>query len=398
MGRRLHASLTSLWTAAALAAGLAPDHAQAAPTPVWTLEARDTAEAWRNLQGGLSVGDAALNKLQASLRFTGDGVGWRGFSAYAQVFATSSGSLSQTRTGDTQTASNIEAPHVERLFELWAAQDFGEQDKPGWVSLRAGLIDLNRTFDSVSPAGLFINSSHGIGPDLSHSGRVDPSIFPISGLAAQVDWRPSRRLTTHLGVFAEPDPARIHNFVDLRLSSRDGVIVIGQADYDLGHDAQASVGVWRETAAEPSLADPTRMLRPHPGAYAFVQAPTPLPGKPSGWLRAGFADGRLQDVDGYLGAGLAWKGLVPGRADDRFGLAVAHARISGAARAAGGLPSAETSYEASYSFKLGRFLHLQPDVQHIVHPATAPGLRNATVVGLRLVAFVRTPDPPGDED
>jgi len=380
-----------LLLAAAPARALAGD-----PTPAWTLEARDTAEAWRNLQGGLSVGNATLNKLQASLRFEGEAVGWRGFSAYAQVFKTNSETLSAARTGDTQTASNIEAPHVERLFELWAAQGFGAQDKPGWVLVRAGVIDLNRTFDSIGPADVLVNSSHGIGPDLSHSGfGGSPSIFPLTAPGAQVDWRPTAKLALHAGAFASPDPARGGDFVDLRLSSRTGAIVIGQADYALGKDAQASIAVWRYTADLPSFVDPDRRLTPRPGAYAFIDGPTPLPGRPSGWLRGGFADGRVQDVSGYLGAGLVWKGLVPGRESDRFGLAVAHARIGGAGRSTG-LPDAETTYEATYSLKAGRFLHLQPDVQHIVHPALAPGLRNATILGLRLVAFARAPDPMGD--
>lgn len=390
---------TSQWIAAALLAVAAPACARAAdaPPPAWTLEARDTVDFWRNLQGGISTGGTTLNKLQASLRFEGEAVGWRGLSAYAQVFKTNSESLSLARTGDTQTASNIEAAHVERLFELWAAQAFGEEDKPGWVQVRAGLIDLNRTFDSIGPAELFLNSSHGIGPDLSHSGLGSPSIFPITAPSAQVDWRPTAKLLLHVGAFAAPNPDRAHNFADLRLSGRAGGIVIGQADYELGQDdAQASVAVWRYTADLPSFVDPDRRLTPRPGAYAFVQGPTPLPGRPRGWLRAGFADGRVQDVSGYLGAGLVWKGLVPGRDADRFGLAVAHARIGGAGRSTG-LPDAETSFEASYSLKLGPYLHLQPDVQHIVHPAGAARLKDATAVALRLVAFARTPDPPGKD-
>jgi porin len=362
-----------------------------------TFEVRESIEFWRNLQGGLSVGDATLNKLQASLKFDGEAVGWRGFSAYAQVFKTNSESLSLARSGDTQTASNIEAPHVERLFELWAAQAFGAEDQPGWILVRAGVIDLNRTFDSIEPAGVMLNSSQGVAPDLSHSGLGAPSIFPLTAPGAQADWRPAAKLTLHFGAFANPDPSRGGAFVDLRISSRDGAIVIGQADYELGKDAQASIALWRCTSDLPSFADPDHRLTPKPGAYAFVYGPTPLPGRPIGWLRGGFADGRVQDVSGYLGAGLVWKGPLPGRDADRFGLAVAHARIGGAGRSTG-LPDAETSFEATYSLKLGRFLHLQPDVQHIVHPALASGLKNATIVGVRLVAFARAPDPPGDDD
>lgn len=392
-------STTSFWITALLLAATAPECAEAADAgpSAWTVEAHNTVEFWSNLRGGYSTGGATLDKLQASLRFEGEAVGWRGFSAYAQVFKTNSESLSSARTGDAQTVSNIEAVHVERLFELWAAQAFGQEDKPGWVSVRAGLIDLNRTFDSIGTAELFLNSSHGIGPDLSHSGLGNPSIFPITAPSAQVDWRASRTLMLHLGAFGAPDPERAHNFADLRLSNRTGAIVIGQADYRLGKSAQASVALWRYTADLPSFVDPARRLTPKPGAYAFIEGPTPLAGRPSGWLRAGFADGRVQDVSGYVGAGLVWKGVVPGRAADRFGVAAAHARIGGAGRASG-LPDAETSFEASYSVRVGRCCHLQPDVQHILHPALAPGLKNATIIGLRVAAFARAPDPPGEDD
>lgn len=384
--------------AALCAAAGAARAAEDPPSGPLTLEARDTVEGWRNLQGGVAVGNTTLNKLQASVRFTGEAVGWRGFAFYAQVFKTNAESLSLARTGDIQTASNIEAPDVQRLFEFWVSQDFGDDKTPGWVALRAGLIDLNRTFDSIEPAGLFLNSSHGIGPDLSRSGVTGPSIFPVTGLSAQADWRAGQKLVTHLGVFAEPDPQRQGQFADLRLSSRDGAIVIGQADYAFAKDAQASLGVWRYTARQASVADPARRLEPRAGVYGFADGPLPLPGRPSGWVRAGVADRRVQTVAGYLGAGLAWKGLLPGRTGDQFGVAVAHAIIGGPAQAAQGLPASETTFELTYSLRLNRYLHLQPDVQHIVHPAARPGLRDATAVGLRLVAFGRAPDPPGADD
>jgi porin len=358
--------------------------AEAARPAAVTLELHETVEGWRNRAGGVAVGDTTLNKLQVSAAFDGEAVGWHGFSAYGQLFKTNSESLSGGRTGDVQTVSNIEAPGVNRLMELWVAQGFGDEDAAGWVQVRGGVIDLNRTFDSIATAGLFINSSHGIGPDLSHSGVSGPSIFPVGGPAVQADWRPTSRLTLHAGVFATPDPNHLNQVADLRTSSRNGAIAITQADYTPGRGLQASLAVWRYTSRQAGVAEPDRRFEPRPGAYAFVQGPTQLPGAPKGWLRAGFADRRLQDVSGYLGGGLAWEGLLPGRSADAFGLAVGRAMIGAPARSVGGLPAAETTWEATYSFQLGPHLHVQPDLQHIVHPASAPGLKNATVVGLRL--------------
>ena len=184
------APLRSLIVLAALATALgAREPAHAAEAPAFSVELRDTADFWRNLQGGLRRGNTSLNKLSAAVTFDGEAAGIAGFRAYVQVFRTNAQSLSLARTGDIQTASNIEAPRVDRLFELWAEQSRGSDDAAGWLMVRGGVIDLNRTFDSISTAGLFLSSSHGIAPDLSKSGLSGPSIFPVAGPAIQAGWR-----------------------------------------------------------------------------------------------------------------------------------------------------------------------------------------------------------------
>jgi porin len=377
----------------ALGLAAAPGPARAADPPALTLEVRNTAEVWRNLRGGISVGNTTLDKLQASAAFDGAAAGLPGLRLYAQVFTTNAESLSLARTGDIQTVSNIEAPKTTRLFELWAQQSRGAEADAGWVIVRAGLIDLNRTFDSISTAGLFINSSHGIGPDLSRSGVSGPSIFPVAGAAIQFGWRPVKAVALNVGVFAEPDPERQDVVADLPI--RHGAVMIAQADWSLPHDAQVSAGVWRYSSAQTSVADPTRRIEPRVSAYGFVQGPVPLPGAPRGWVRAGFADGRVQAVAAYVGGGLVWNGPGGRRDRDQFGIALARAGIGAAARRTLGLPRAETTLEATYSFALGDYLHLQPDVQHIFDPAGGSGLRDATVIGLRFVLYAKWPKGGG---
>jgi porin len=58
--------------------------------------------------------------------------------------------------------------------------------------------------------------------------------------------------------------------------------------------------------------------------------------------------------------------------------------IGGPAQRAQGLPKAETSWEASYSYQLNGLVTLQPDVQYIVNPAGGPGRPDALAVGLRV--------------
>ncbi len=89
-------------------------------------------------------------------------------------------------------------------------------------------------------------------------------------------------------------------------------------------------------------------------------------------------------MSNFYGAGVVWNAPFPSRKSDQAGLAIARAGISDAARRVEGLPDAETSIEATYLFQANDQLSLQPDLQYIVHPASAPHLRNALVIGLRL--------------
>ena len=69
-----------------------------------------------------------------------------------------------------------------KLYEAWFEQTLFDDR----LSFKAGLYDLNTEFDVVETAGLFINSSHGIGPDFSQSGVNGPSIFPTTSLGIRV--------------------------------------------------------------------------------------------------------------------------------------------------------------------------------------------------------------------
>ncbi len=361
----------------------AQDGQDTQPKRALSLTLRDTVDVWRNLQGGVRVGYTTLNKGFLGATLNGDAVNLPGFKAHGSILRINGETFSISRTGDIQTASNIEALSAVRLFDLWVEQRLGSSG----VTARGGLMDLNETFDDIDPAGLFLNSSQGIGADIARSGRNGPSIYPVSALGAQVGWTPAKALSLHAAMFdgVPGDLAHPKRFVAVKLNRRNGALLIGQADYHFGRDGQASLGVWRYTAPFETVADPARRAHGRPGVYGFVEGSLPGPWSPSGWVRVGVADGRVQVVSGYFGAGVVW--TPPGRPDDRFGVAVARAAIGGPARRTMGLPKAETAWEASYSYRLNDVITLQPDVQYIVNPALGPGrVPNALAVGLRIQA------------
>jgi porin len=370
--------------------------AAAADAPPIAVGLRETLDAWDNASGGLRGGAVLLNKLQISATVRGDSVGLPGLSAHAQIFRTDGPSLS-ARVGDVQTVSNIEAPPVTRLFEAWVQQRIGGDDRA--AEIRAGLMDLNAQFDSNDSASLFVNSSHGIGPDISRSGRNGPSIFPVTGAGASLSLLLGKSWTLRVAAFdgAPGDPDRPKAFAAIRLGHGDGALLIAQADYHPSDEATIEGGVWRYTARLPAIGAPGMSARDQ-GGYASVAAPLPgLPGL-KGWIRVGLANQEAQPVRAYLGAGLVAQSPFRARADDRLGLAVAHAVSSAPMRAAYGVPRAETTVEATYQLSVRRKLALQPDVQYVRHPAARARTADALVVGTRLVLTFGYPGQPSAID
>ena len=372
------------------------DQARPLLPPGVTVALRETMDAYA-VPVGIAPGTALLNKLQLSATLRGERVGLPGWQFHAQIIRLDGQSLS-ARLGDVQTADNIEAPHALRLFEGYFAKTIGKHDRQ--IALRLGLMDLNSQFDSIDPAAVMINSSHGIGPDLSHSGLNGPSIFPVSAIGATGTWVRSKQLTLRLGIFdgVAGSPSRPGAFFAERLKPSDGLLAIGQFDWFPNKDSRVEAGLWGYTAAQPG---PDGRPAKDRGAYASFEAPIKFVTDTQFWVRIGLANTRAQDVAAYLGGGVVRSGLLKGRKDDRLGIAVAHAMLGGEAVRAIGLYRGETSIEATYQAKLSRRVLIQPDVEFIHHPAGIAHAPDSVGVGLRLVFAIAAPKrmeatDPGD--
>ena len=104
-------------------------------------------------------------------------------------------------------------------------------------------------------------------------------------------------------------------------------------------------------------------------------------------------------IDFYGHGGLTYKGLIPGRDDDRAGVALAYAHVSPRAQALDRAAQAldptvlvrdrEMLVEATYQAQIAPWWTVQPDLQFWFHPgghvANDNGSlrRNAVVTGLR---------------
>jgi porin len=120
----------------------------------------------------------------------------------------------------------------------------------------------------------------------------------------------------------------------------------------------------------------------------------------SAFVRAGGVPNDRNLINFYADGGLIYKGLIPGRPDDKIGVAVAYARVGDNARALDSdirsfgnffypVRSGETMVEVMYQAKWTPWWTVQPEMQYIIRPGggvlnSGDGLRpNAWVIALR---------------
>ena len=370
-----------------------PRSANEGATKAVSLSAVYTADVRSNVTGGIARGTRYLDNLDLQVAIDADKlVGWRGAHLFAYGIYNNGVEFSSSLVGDAQTVSNVETDvQAFRLFEAWVEQDIGRNG-----SIKAGLYNLNSEFDTTQSGGFFLLSSHGIGPDFSQSGRNGPSIFPVTSLAVRLERKLGKNWLARLAVLdgVPGDPARPATTA-IKLSARDGALVVGEVNYLKG-GTKAAIGTWAYTArfdTIPAPGDPPTG-RGNKGAYIFAEHR--LKGTRAddadglaGWVRFGIADTRYNPIASYLGGGFVYTGLFKDRKSDQIGLSVAIANFSDRYRRSQALLSAaieprEVIIEGGYLAELTPWLRIQPDVQYVINPGGGDGRGDALVVGLRI--------------
>jgi len=376
-------------------------------------------DAFANLAGGLRRGSTYLGNLHLQLTLDGQRLAdWPGATVYLDALSINGGRPSQL-AGDAQGVSNIKAPAALKLEEAWLQQNFFANQ----FSVLAGLYDLNSEFYRLQSAGLFLNSSFGVGPEFSQSGREGPSIFPFTSLGARFALKPERGIVLRAAVLDGVPLERPDGHAAFQ--SGDGLLFVSEAaflarpapeDRPLSHrfrlgrfamlppyDAKLAVGGWYYTATFDDLSEVDANGRPvqHRGSGGFYLLADGVlfqdldrPGRRlAAFTQLGFGDARVNRFGSYIGAGLVASGLVSSRQSDELGLAVAIARNGShfiALQEQQGAParSSEATIELTYSMQVAKWLAVQPDFQYVINPNTDPSLRNALAFQLRFeVAF-----------
>lgn len=138
------------------------------------------------MRGGARTGSTYGAVLLLKLTATDDAVGWPGTSAFVDVLTIHGGRPNQL-VGDAQGTSNLEGPSGTQIEEAWVQHNF----KGSGASILVGIYDLNSEFYRLAAAGLFLNSSLGVGPEFAQSGVEGPSIFPRTSAGLRLAVKPA---------------------------------------------------------------------------------------------------------------------------------------------------------------------------------------------------------------
>lgn len=391
---------------------------------------QEQSEVWADLTGGRKRGAVYDGLLTASVKLDLDRlVSWTGASFYASANQIHGRGPSANLVGNEQLVSGLEATRDTKLYDLWIEQGVFD----GRLSVRIGQEGINDEFMISQYATLFVNSSFGFPAltalDLPSGGANYPLATPF----ARVRYQASDPLTLLGGVYnGDPAPSgpgdpQLRDAGGTAFRLDDHTFWVGEAQYSTGQGKGDlpgiyKLGAWYSTSPFADrrfdtsgllLASPasTRVPRTHSpgyGVYGIVDQMIWRPGDVKGdddtrglaafgEVMAAPGSFNLSDLSFY--GGLNWKGMLPGRADDVAGLAVAYIGLSAAAHAHGtdliaftgrGQPFAdsETVIEATYSYKVNGWLTLQPDAQYVLHPnagmpVNGRVLKDAVVVAAR---------------
>ncbi len=379
-----------------------------------------TGELFSDISGGLRRASVYLDNFSLSLTLDlGKLARWKGAQLHFHGLSIQGRNPSDD-VGDFQTVSNIAAVPATRLYEAWFEQRlFG-----GRLSFLAGIYDLNSEFEVIESASVFVNSSQAIEPSFAKSGRNGPSIFPFTTLGFRVKYQPDSRLYVQSvvlnGVAGDPNNPRGTHIL---LREGNGVLSateVGHLYWATGHkvretpgasrtfrryaqpvyDGKMALGFWFYTAKFPSVlagppgSNPPPERRGDAGVY-FLLARTVyrVSGQTARHLsvfaRLGLANPKINRIGFSTIGGVAFTGIFRGRKDDVLGLGVSAAHngndyLKAEALAGRRAVRSEWSVELAYQAQITSWAAIHPDVQYIIHPGTAAGVRNALAVDLRL--------------
>ena len=331
-----------------------------------------------NLDGGIKTGFTYMGIIDLGVGFETQKAGlWQDGELFLHLENTHGGSGSGSFIGDMQIASNIDNGNYTYLYELWYKQGIGP------VTLQAGVMDMNAEYYGSENAGNFINSSFGIQPTASLNNPVP--IFPINALGLHVKYEINDKIGIQAGVW-DGDPGGFEDDLynlDYTISEEEGFQFVGEFLYsneDWG--GTYKLGGYYHSADFEDFSDTGNVVSGNYEVHIIADQLLISEGDDQGlgsFIQLGWTPSKQNMNTLFIGYGLVYTGLVPGRDADITGLAIGYAGIGkDYINANPGSKKHETIIELAYNATFNDNIFIQPDIQYIIHPGIGD-LNNAFV-------------------
>ena len=359
-----------------------------------------------------------------------------GFTAHASAMQIHGRGLSASNLNNNiATSTGIEAERATRLFELWAQKEFLDGD----VSVRAGEMAADQEFITSRYASLFMNSVYGWPSSMATNLISGGPGYPMAAPGVRLRIGQSAPWAFQVGVY-DGDPAggpgdgsvQHRNPDGARFALGHGALVMSEADYarngkDVDLPSTYKVGMWyhtenfadqREGTDGLSLADPSSngVAKTHHGNYGFYgvvdqtlwHAADNADKNIAGFMRFLWNPDDRNVVAYQLDAGVNFIGMVPGRENDIFGVAMTYLPITSSASGfdrdnnvlnGNNAPvrNFESQIELTYQAHMNNWLTIQPEFQYMFHPggnvanpndaSGTESVGDAVILGVRAIAY-----------
>ena len=365
------------------------------------LTASFTNDFLQNVSGGINESSSYVGLFQPALHIDlSKTIGWKDAELYVSAIG-NIGDQFNDNVGAEQGIDNIEAGNEWKIYELWLEQNlFNDR-----LSMKIGLYDLNSEFDTRTSSSVFINPSHGIGAEYALTGENGPSIFPNTSFAVRIKYIQPTGFYFQSAVFFKMKGEQLAGLNYQNFDNNNGILIASEIGYEdetdnaSGSFYKISAGGWfysnkfEELSSDLVYGNPV-YRKGNYGLYFSAEKSLFAEEKNTGeglaaFIRIGISDNSVNRVDGYYGAGINYTGLIPGREEDVFGIALAAAHNGGdfrnAEAAAGNIiKEYEYIWEVTYEINLRYGIKVQPDFQFVKNPADCYRNNYCTIIGTRL--------------
>ncbi len=370
-------------------------------------------EVWGNTMGGIKSGCVTTSLLQGATSIDLEKLmGWKGASFYSRWLYLYGQEPSSNLVGNIFTVSNIAGYSTFRNIDLWVEQKLFDEK----IALRVGQLEADSDFAISDYGAVFINSTFGWPAFLYTSIPNGGPNYPVGAPGVYLKLKPLEPLTLKFAAYQGnvlEQNVNNHGFT-WNLSPENGFLYMSEACYHYEeHEmpGQVKAGAWFFSGGLPSVSNPNNNVWGNTGYYGIVdqmlyRSPCcheqchKLNDEGLGVFgRVAYEPSDRNFIDFYCDTGLDYKGIIPTRHNDIFGIAVAYGQVSNGMRSpqadmssdptftppntAATALNYEIAFETSYVAQITPSMTLQPDLQYVIHPGATSQVGNALVIGVR---------------